>query len=486
MDELELAYKKFLNDNDSVRIAEQRKQYEYYTGNQEAIKSYLEDLLSVNFSSDTTNSMIKHWINITKKIIDQLSVLYNKAAKRTILIDGKPDKELTNYYNSLLPLNINAVDKIALRLARLNNVSLTQVYMDKRKKKLIYRVEPAWKISVVSDDIDVNKIKVLSYERYYAIDEENEEKYLIVWTEDNHYMMDSRNQILPVGDNFEMVNPYKDVDGYGIIPFAVLRINEAEDFWGEGQTDLVNFNEVINLLLTDLLDSGLIMGSAVTPVATNLNLRYKNQDGTYTHFPVSIGMKNPIVVEDVRNDMVQPKLEFVKPEAPISEIIAAIDNQIKMIAIIKGLNPNTLLAETKATSGYSKIMDSLEEIHIREDVIEQTRAYEEQRFNISRAVINAHANELGIRTIPDNATLKVNFAEVSIPKTVQEKWLDREQMIKFNLATPKDFLMEDDKDISETDAEIRINENMEYNKNFNINDFKQAQNVEKTDKITEI
>ena len=59
-------------------------------------------------------------------------------------------------------------------------------------------------------------------------------------------------------------------------------------------------------------------------------------------------------------------------------------------------------------------------------------------------------------------------------------------MIKFNLATPKDFLMEDDKDISETDAEIRINENMEYNKNFNINDFKQAQNVEKTDKITEI
>ncbi len=477
--ELELAYNQFLEEENSIRVSAQEKQYKYYIGDEEAIKSYLEEALSNNFSSSTTSNMIKHWINITKKVIDQLSVLYNKAAKRTIMIDGKPDKELTDYYNSLLPSNVNTVDKMSLRLARLNNVSLTQVFIDKKKKKLIYRVEPAYKVSVVNDEMDINKMNLLAYQRYYKHNGEDQ-IYYIVWTENNHYIVDSNGNTVPVGDNIEMVNPY------GMIPFAILRVSEADNFWGEGQSDLVNFNEVINLLLTDLLDNGLIMGSAVTPIATNCNLRYKNEDGTYSPFPISIGMKHPIVVEDARDEYIQPKLEFVKPDAPILEIMQAIDNQIKLIAITKGLNPNTLIMETKSTSGYSKIMDSLEEIHIREDIIEQTRAYEEERFNISRAVINAHAIELGIRAIPDNATLKVNFAEVNIPKTVQEKWLDRAESIKYNIATAKDFLMDDDKDISETDAEMRLQENAKFNENFKINDFTQAINVEKTELKTQL
>lgn len=477
--DLQLAYNQFQEDENNSRVVEQKKQYDYYMGNQTAIKEYLEEALSYSFSSDTTVNMIKHWINLTKKVIDQLSVLYNKAAKRTILINGVPDKELTDYYNSILPSNINTVDKMALRLARLNNVSLTQIFIDKKTKQLVYRVEPAWKVSVVSDENNPNKMDLLAYQRYYKHNGEDE-LYYVVWTDNNHYIVDRNENEVPVGDNIDMINPY------GTIPFAVLRVSEADDFWGEGQSDLVNFNEIINLLLTDLLDSGLIMGSAVTPVATNLNLRYKSEDGTFKPYPLSIGMKHPLVAEDVRTEMVQPRLEFVKPDAPIAEIMKSIDDQIKLIAITKGLNPNTLIAEVKSTSGYSKIMDSLEEIHIREDVIEQTRAYEEDRFNISRAVINAHAAELGLKTIPDNAILKVNFAEVNIPKTVQEKWLDREQLIKFNLATPVDFLMEDDKDISEADAEMRLKKNAEFNKNFQINDFTRAVNVEQTEKKTQL
>lgn len=486
-DELLLAYKKFRYDEDIERIAQQEKQYKYYVGDKKAIEAYLEEALSVNFSSETTVTMIKHYINITKKVIDQLSILYNKAAKRTILINGKPDEELTKLYNSLLPNNVNTVDKTALRLARLNNVSLTYVFLDKKNKKIVYRVEPAYKLYVEANENNVNEIELIAFDRYYKINEKEEEKYTVVWTKDKHYLLDSNYNQLPIGDNIDMVNPYKDIRGNGIIPFAVLRINEAEDFWGEGQNDLVNFNEIINVMLTDLLDNGILMGSAVTPLAINLDLLHKTENGEEVPTKLSLGMKHPINVENVRaNDLVTPKLEFVKPDTPINDIRDIIDWHIKLIAITKGLNPNSLIMETKSTSGYSKIMDALEEIHIREDIIEQAKMYEKERFEITRAIINAHALELGIKSIPDEAELKINFAEVNIPMTVQEKWLNRAQEYKFNLKTPKDFLIEDDKDFTEIEADNRIKENIAYNKEAILNDFTMPVNIQQTENKSQI
>lgn len=484
IDDLVLSYKRFKNTQEIERIKKQEKQYKYYIGDESAILNYLEDALSINFDTDTTVDMIKHYINLTKKVIDQLSILYNKSAIRTILIDDRPDEELTKYYNSLLPININTVDKMAIRLARLSNVSLTQVFFDKKKRRLVYRVEPAYKFYVESNEINVNEMELLAYDRYYTIGDK-EELYTVVWTNEAHYKLDSYDNNIPVGNNLEMVNPYKDSYGNGIIPFAVLRVNESEDFWGEGQNDLINFNEIINIMLSDLLDSGILMGSAVTPVATNLDLVYKAEDGSTRPKKLSIGMKHPITAENVRSDMVTPKLEFIKPDTPIQEIRDIIDWHIKLIAITKGLNPNSLIMETKSTSGYSKIMDAMEEIHIREDIIEQTRIYEEDRFNITKSIINAHANELNLKPIPDNAKLKVNFAEVNIPKTVQELWLDRELKFKYNLQTPSDWLLDDDKDLEKSDAEYRINENSLINSQFKINEFKQATNVEQTDLKTQ-
>lgn len=486
MQESLLAYKRFMDLNDLTRADKQEKQYNYYIGNEDAILEYLDETLAISFSSESIADMIKHYINLVKKVIDQLSILYNKSASRTILIDGVPNEQLTNVYNSVLPNNINSVDKLALRLAKLSNVSFTRVYFDKKYRKIAYRVEPAHKIRVVNDPVNVNRIDLLSYD-YYIKDEKGEdEKITVVWTEEEHFRLDKNDNAIPVGDNFDMVNPYKDKYGNGVIPFAILRINESEDFWGEGQDDLVNFNEIINVMLTDLLNSGVILSSYGTPVAINMGLEYRTESGEFIQKKIKTGPKYPLVVENARStEMVSPSLEYIKPDSILNEIRDIIDWHIKLIAVTKGLNPNSLVMETKSTSGYSKIMDALEEIHIREDIIEQARTYEKERFEITKSVINAHAAEIGF-SIPDNAELKVNYSEVNIPKTVQELWLDREMNYKYNLQKPADWLMEDDKDLDVEDANYRIEQNSIINKSNPINEFSQAQNVEQTELKTQI
>lgn len=481
MNELEQIYNRFVDDNNDIRVANQKKRYEYYIGDKEAIFAYLEQTMDTCFDSDTTSEMISHFLNIVEKVIKRLSILYNRPAVRTIVVNGKPDLELTKYYNSILPDNINTVDKLALELARLDNVSLTQVKYNKKKKKMSYRVEPSFKFDVKSSEDDVNEMAMLCYSYMYPNPDGKDELRIVVWTEDEHYRIDSNGKKIAVGNNEGMVNPYKDKYGNGVIPYAVTRINEGDDFWGQGQDDLVNVNEIINIMLTDLLNSGVIMSSYGTPIATNLGLETKTESGDTVLNKVLIGMKHPFTVENVRNDMTAPSLTFAQPKSLLKEILSTIDWHIKAIAIMKGLDPNSMVMETKSTSGYSKIMDALGEMGIRENIVEPCRIAEKERFEITRAVNNYYANtEKNLQLIPLEAELKVNFSEVFIPKTEQELWLDREMKFKYNQESPYDWLIQDDKDLNEEEAMARFKKNSEINKSLDINEVKQAVNVPNT------
>jgi len=57
--------------------------------------------------------------------------------------------------------------------------------------------------------------------------------------------------------------------------------------------------------------------------------------------------------------------------------------------------------------------------------------------------------------------LKVDFAEINVPKTEDEIWRSREEQEKRFMATPKDWLKEDNPDLTYEEAENLLKENKE-------------------------
>ena len=471
MVELTLAYHEWLYNQNKARVKEQEKQHCYYVGNENKIKKYLNKALEITYATEDIEEMQLNYVNLTKKCIDQMAVVYREPADRYFerieeieLQEGEEEQtdeeaeEFTSYYWSILPEKINVIDKKAHRYAKLSNVSITLILIDKEKKKIKYIVEPAYKFNLEFDDNDPAKIVRMTYPKYYKNSKGEDEYYTIVWTANEHYKMDALGNRVAIYDNKGMINPYKE------IPIAITNFENGDGFWGEGQNDLINVNEQLNVLLTKLVSNDVIYGSEGTDLAINLGLDKKGTVDTDGVRKVRRGRKHPIVVENVRSDIITPSLQHVSNVVDIQGVRDFIDWYIKYIASLKGLNPSAVLAQLKDTSDYQKIMDAVDQMEMRQDDLEFMRSYEKQRYEITKLVWNTHALELGMDEINDDGfEFKVDFAEIGIHETEVDKQSKRIFELTHNLSTPIDWMMEENPDLTREQAEKLILENRKFN-----------------------
>lgn len=456
INELTLAYKEHLFLENELRVSEQEKQYAYYVGIKDKVESYLCEALEITYDPEDVSEMQLQYINLTKKMIDQMSVVYaNPAARYLVDKKGNENKAATELYNSLLPENINQVDKLNHRLAKLSNCSLTFVTVDKKKQLVKYVINPIYKYQIEVDEDE--QIKRVLYQKYYKKEDDyKDELFVVVWTDTEHYLMDQFGQKRQVKDNGKNKNPY------GVLPYSVLKMADGESFYGEGQNDLINVNEQINLLLTKLVNSDIILGTEGTTLGINLHLNKKGIEENGQR-KIRTGRKHPLNIDDVREDMLAPSLEHITTDPHIEEIQGFIDWYIKYIASMKGLNPSAVLAQLKDTSDYQKIMDAVDQMEMRKDDLEVCRTYEKDRFEITRKVWNAHAQEFGKKEIPEDLTLKVDFAEIEIHKTPADEQAEFEFELKYNLTTPAEFLMKRNPDLDLKEAQQIIDDNLKFN-----------------------
>lgn len=483
-------------NQNSLRIDQQEKAFYFYSNNQHEIKEYLSDKLSETFDELDVEEFQKDITNITTRIIDQTSVVYREPAERNFVNneefvdkEGKLDEvrskanedmlnEKTKAFTDLLPIDINSVDKTAHRYAKLNNVSFTRVKWD---GKIVYEVHPAWKFDVIWDDENPYKMLELSYLRYF-MEGNTKVLYRIVWTDTGHWrekIVDINNrgartrEKLPVpglkNNNEGMINPY------GVIPFAVCRMKKTGDFWGNGADDVITANENINFMLTDLMNGNIMQTWGILKL-TNTNYGKKagkSKEGeTNNAKKVRISAKHPIVIEgaSTASDQLPPDAEFISATPNTEAYRDTIDWRIKLVASTRGLDPNSFLQDVKATSGYSKIIDSLAQLELRIDDIEPCREYEQDRFDKTKAVVNYYnGTEIkggdSKKAIPD-LELKVDFAEISIPKTAEELIKERDWKLEKLQISLVDVLREDNPDLNKEQAEARIIENKRLKEEF--------------------
>ncbi len=440
------AYHKDLSDKNAIRYKEQKKQYIYYIGDGFNIKKYLTDALEMTYASIEVVKMQLQWVNITEKIINQMSVVYLEPAVRTIMINGKENEEWTEYYLDIIPKNINTADKEGHRMAKLQNTALPHITFDKEQKRFQYRTQSSHFYDIKHD---YGKLTEISYEKYFV---ENGEDawYKVYWTDEEHYRRDIfGNEKQPVPESTNGIkNPF------GVIPFPTFRLKNSIYFWGEGQCDIINVNEQVNLLLTKLINRDIILGEGIL-FGVNLNLHKKGKEKEGEKV-IRASVSHPITADEVRADMVTPTLQYVGTNPQIDEVKETIDWYIKMIANFNGLNPNAVLSQIKDTSDFQKIMDAVDQMEVRKDDIEPCRAFEEERFEITKimnnTLIGTPAAE-GLKTIPEDATLFVDFADIEVQKTPQDLRDDYDWRLKNNLTTLIEILKEENPDLTTEQAE---------------------------------
>ena len=469
---LDLAYKEHLYTQNKIRIDEQEKQYAYYSGDSRKVKEYLKHTLEITYRENDIEKTQINFINLTKKMIDQMAVVYRDPASRYFesleekttkddegneVKDTTAQDELTSNYGKILPVNLNTIDNEAHRQAKLSNCSLTFVTIDKKKRLIKYVVNPVYKYTVEVDD--EGNISRLMYDRYLKNAKNEDELYTVVWEKDRHYLLDSYGNEKPPKENPNKKNPYNE------IPVAQLKMHLSDDYFGEGQNDLININEQINLLLTKIVTNDILFATEGTTLAINCEFNKKSTiDGTLISKEVQTGKKHPISVDNVRTEMVTPSIQHITTQPYINEIKDYIDWYIKFIASMKGLNPSAILAQLKDTSDYQKIMDAVDQMEMRKDDLEPCRIYEKDRYELTKLVWNTHAEELGEKKIADDGfEFKVDFAEIGIHKTIADEQAEFEFNLKYNLTTPAEFLMNKNPDLTIEQAEEIINKNKKEN-----------------------
>jgi len=450
MNILTMQYHKDVAEKNDIRVKEQQKQYIYYAGDAFNIKKYLVDAMTLSYAEEDIAEMQLQWINITEKIINQMAVVYLQPAVRTIMLNGEASEDLTDYYNEIMPMNINTQDKDAHRLAKLHNVSLPFVSYNEEKGRFDYKTQPSYLYNIKHE---YGKLTELSYEKYFK--EQGEDAwYQVYWTDDEHYRRDAygNKREMPDGDG---ENPF------GVIPTPVFRLRNTVDFWGEGRSDVVNVNEQTNLLLTKLINSDIIMGTEGTTLAINLDLIKKGEEEAGEK-KVKTGRRHPIAIDNVRADEVQPSLQHITTDPHIGETQDTIDWYIKMIANFNGLNPSTILSQIKDTSDYQKLMDAVDQMEVRKDDIEPCRAFEGDRFEITKAINNAYVGTdkgKGLQELPEDATLSVDFAEVQVHKTLADRQADWEWKLERNIISLMDVVKEINPDLDNEQAEELLEAN---------------------------
>lgn len=439
---------KYESKEEYNRVAIAEKLYSYYIGDYDSIKKYTNKSLLISFSPETIEEMQKPIINIINKIINRQALAYIKQPERYLL--NEKDNEV--YQELLKTSKIKTKSKEWNKLAKLFDCVLVETCW--REDKIEYDILIPQFVSVIEDENNYLKIKELIYCKTYKDD-----LRYIYWSREKYIVMNKDYKIIRDELNPENINPY------GVIPFIPLRLRETKNFWGEGDIELVDINEKINILLASSYFNS-IMQSHGQPIAINMGIKGK----------IKTGANHIIQVEGATSDFITPSFTFAQPQPSTTSTMEQIDYLIKMVCVSRGLPAFSVSTETTAQSGVSKAIDSAELYEMRQNDIERLEDFEKELFNITKIINNYH-NDKQI----NDEDLIVEFEEVKPPISEEESLRIKEAKLKLGLWTPIDDLIDEENGIDEIKALEIIKANLEVrnilNDEFGLTDMKPLQEI---------
>lgn len=434
-----------LNTASKNRRQNMQKRLDYFNDIQ---LNYLDSLLAQQFAKYQSMKLQKEFFNLTKLVIDELSVIYNEEPDRTVNDAKEVDGE--RFAKIVEDSQLNLVMDTALRLAKLCKTVLVKPVW--RSEKIEYDILTPNIFDVIQDPLDPTKAKgiIYAFQRDIANDTptgnnsaRSQDKMAVddtiyyYWDAEKHftfsYSFNEKKEILVDivnnPDNPDNINPY------GVLPFVVVRDGyPVDNFFIEGGDDLINVNEILNIKLTEK-NYLTKMQSFSVPVRKGADSK------------TALILDPSMTVDLPADDDVSTgsDFRFVSPDAKISELENDIEARLRRIAIKYHLNPDMFVA-----SGTRSSADSLQMQNYRLGLIIKRdkpifRLAEIGLFELTKIINNYHSNE----KIAESATLSIDYSDLEIPVTMAEQ--DQHLLLLSNngLLTKKDWVKIVNKDIQD-------------------------------------
>jgi len=456
--DMELQFKAMLQRSEAVRQSIHQDFAAFINNDYEEITRILKKITLNNpYSADTLNDQNFYFqhIDILDKILTRLSSgIYTQMPIREIYdVNGEVNVEATDKLNLILEqINYHGKVKEAFKKAIYFNCLVVNPVFDINEQT----ESKKFRLDVITPDNFAVKTKE-NYLEMKAIAirkaDENNEVYLSVWTEEEHYNK-SGLQEWTAPNNEEGINPFSPV-----LPFSVLRIKEGTDFYGEPNWNLYLNQRSYDIRLTDLDRS---------EVGTIFNIWV----GTNTKFAKDETFRPGELKQIESNSEYPASLQNVSGDIDYTSIRENIDWKNKSVMNSEGLSAQSGSVDVASESGVKREMDEVELKEKRENYKETLYAFEIDLLNKIRMVWNEYNPT---NQIPEGE-FDVTFSEEQSTETVQDKIARREMEKKFGLKDEVDFVMEDF-EISEAEAIQHIKARQERKALLNLNPLPSENNI---------
>jgi len=380
-------------ENQSAMLDLRDEALDYYTFNNTA--KYIDQY----FSGSLQQEIPIYNVNLTKKLINRISLVYKDAPIR--------DVENDSYYEIT-----QDKDWRMKSFERIHNL-LGTVAIHIAWEDGSFKYNPVMNFVPIMDPYDPLKPIGVTYPLNKATGDwrQTKEDIFVYWSAEEHYMFDSAGSIIKV--NEDNVNPY------GVLPFVFVQpTHMVDEFWNEGAIDIALGNKQIDLAMTMLQHHIRTAGGQFVI------------EGRVDANNIQLGL-NKVVVVDEGN------MSNLSTNTDVTSIKTGIEFQLKTIAFNNNLNFDFGLSGSK--SGVALKIENLELLEAREDEVEKWRRSEKEIYDVERQILQV---ETGLQ-LPDQITL--DYAEVKFPDydKEREEW---DWKFKHGLADRYDYLMAHDPD----------------------------------------
>ncbi len=395
------------------------------------------------FTDKTVRIMPKIHIDLISKVLDLVCTIYNAGADRYLMNDDKINEEATNTLMQIY-----------------NGFNAAKTIVDIYKQGYIFNtvlVQPVWRNERIElDIITPNFCSVESYDNNYNQIESvminksvDDEDMIVYWSDTEHYYINAHNEKIAVTDEDGNSNSMK--NPYGELPFAVLRFQCSSDFWGEPQQDLIENN-----IWYDVQESNKFFVEMFQGLGVGLGVNL-DKSGT-----VSLSPNTVICVDNVRDEMQTPSLNFSSTGAPLAELRDSLDSFYKRIGNSKGLSSQSMSNEVTAQSGVSKAWDSAE-LSIKKDTHKIVmKQFEQELFDKIRLVYNFNSDT----KLDEKLTFRIDIVEDEPVINVQDEIDITTFKLDKNMISIVDLMIKDNPDLKTEDAIAQLEANKKFNDKY--------------------
>lgn len=400
----------------SARKAAAETRLRFYTDRQ------TDDLLNLIRARWSTPEDFRLFsINIVRKIVNRRAQVYRAPAFR--VFDGMQQEAGEALYAAMAA---PVVLKKANRLATLCKTTVLQVGWSEVRQAPTLAVIAPNALDVEHDgDPEYPHRLIVTHKGSREADTTYSD-----WTAASYTRRDAYGRPIRLDGNPDGVNPY------GVLPFVPCFAADPDDaFFLPGGDDIIEAQRAVNVALANLWRA--------------IELQAHGQAWAAGIPSADILRSGP---DRVISLPTEGKFGFAAPNAPIADVLRAIEFLVKQTAVANDLAANVFELDAKAESGAAKAAESVDLMEARADDLELWRHYEARLFDVVKRVVNTHRPG----TIPEGATMRVDFGEVTAPMDEAARLDSYQRRVDLGIWSPVDALLADNPDIRSREDAIAI------------------------------